>query len=287
MANTSQTMSELGSLTQSILADLDQLREDITTDIAERDKLRKHIGRMRKALSENNLETLVRLAAKKQERKRLTKLYPKASLILEKLEIDLERRLDQLFADLLERLETYCSHESVPLRGREPDFVIDSLLEVSFDRSNGTVKIGNTFLRTLEWDRIAAAIRAERQRIWERPFDPSEFRDELLEAHSQLIELKPNPTNWVRLEDVYQVLKEREQERNPEWRSGGRLVPYYKDEFSADLSKLWGTQAADELPRPQIELSGIRDPRAAFKVVLPGGDTESYGHLRPKGAERR
>lgn len=283
MSDTGNTTLGLSSLTRSILTDLDQLREDISTDIAERDKLRRHVARIRKALGENNLEALVRLLARKKQAENLTRLYPKASLILERLRVDVERRLDELFVQLFERLEAYCDQASISLRGRAPNFVIDSLLDLSFDRKKGTVKVGNTFLRTLEWDRISATIQEERQRIWGRPFNSSDFRDELLDIHTQLIRLKPNPTGWVRLEDVYQVLKEREQERNPNWRTGGRLVPYYKDEFSADLSKLWDAQAAGKLPGQQIELSGIRDPRVAFKVVLPGGGTETYGHLRPKG----
>ena len=271
------------SLTDSILTDLDQLREDISTDISERDRLRRHVRRIRKGLEEKNLEALVRLLGRKKEAESLTRLYPKGRMILERLRVDTERRVDAVFVHLFKRLEAYCDQESVPLRGRAPNFVIDSLLDVSFDRNQGTGKVGNTFLRTLQWDRISATIRDERQRIWGRPFSPSEFRAGLLEIHVQLIHLKPNPTGWVRLEDVYQALKEREQERNPQWRTGGRLVPYYKDEFSADLSKLWHAQSAGRLPGQQVELSGIRDPRAAFKVVLPGGRTETYGHLRPKG----
>jgi len=283
MSDTRNTMLGLSSLTQSILADLEQLGEEISSDIAERDKLRRHVARIRKALGENNLEVLVRLLAKKKQDENLARLYPKARMILERLQVDVERRLDEMFVQLFERLEAYCDQASISLRGRAPNFVIDSLLDVRFDRKKGTVKVGNTFLRTLEWDKISATIQEERQRIWERPFDSSGFRDELLEIHAQLIRLKPSPTGWVRLEDVYQVLKEREQERNPNWRTGGRLVPYYKDEFSADLSKSWDAQASGQLPGQQIELSGIRDPRVAFKVALPGGGTETYGHLRPKG----
>jgi hypothetical protein len=269
-------------LTESILGDLEELGQEISQDIAERRRLRAHVKRTREALGEVNLEALLRLLDKKKELKSLERLYPKASGILEKARIDLDRRLDDLMVELVNKLEAYCQQESIPLRGRSPDFVIDSLLDFSLDRRTGTAKVGNSFVPNLEWRNIRAAIEEERQRIWGRPFNASDFRDELVEIHVQVLELKPNPTDWVRLEDVYQVLKEREQERNPEWRSGGRLVPYYKDEFSADLSKLWAAQASGEVRGQHVALSGIRDPRAAFKVVLPGGQTESYGHLRPE-----
>ena len=108
MLDTGNTTPGLSSLTQSILTDLDQLREDISTDIAERDKLRKHVVRIRKALGENNLEALVRLLAGKKQGENLARLYPKARLILERLQVDVERRLDALFVQLFRRLEAYC-----------------------------------------------------------------------------------------------------------------------------------------------------------------------------------
>jgi len=60
-----------------------------------------------------------------------------------------------------------------------------------------------------------------------------------------------------------------------------RLVAYYKDEFCADLSKLWKAQKQNDINIPHLELSGIRDNRLSYKVTLPDGKIELYGHIRP------
>ena len=87
---------------------------------------------------------------------------------------------------------------------------------------------------------------------------------------------------WARLEDIYQELKRRLEEVNPNWKVGGRLVAYYKDEFSADLSMLWRAQVNNAVESPHLEFSGIRDPRLSYRVVLSAGRVEQYGHIRPR-----
>jgi hypothetical protein len=94
--------------------------------------------------------------------------------------------------------------------------------------------------------------------------------------------VSPNPTGWAPLEGIYQILKQQAESENPDWRKGGRLIAYYKDEFSADLSLLWEAQALKRLNSPHIELSSIRDPRRAYKVIQPDRNIGFYGFLRPK-----
>jgi hypothetical protein len=84
------------------------------------------------------------------------------------------------------------------------------------------------------------------------------------------------------LEGVYQILKQQAESEDPDWKKGGRLVAYYKDEFGADLSRLWEAQARRQVDSPHIELSAIRDPRRAYKVVQPDHNVGLYGFLRPK-----
>ncbi|MBM4135602.1 MAG: hypothetical protein FJ241_02100 [Nitrospira sp.] len=211
--------------------------------------------------------------------------YPIAKEMLEKLSIDVKRRSEQVFSSLFSRFQEYCGNNKIHLRGKLPKLFVDRLLEVEMDENKQTAKIGTIFLKTLDWEKIRGAIDRERHRIWDREFDPTSFRDRLLNVHLEIIKIKPNPVGWVRLEDVYQSLKRNIQQKNPNWKKGGRLVAYYKDEFSADLSKLWKAQVSRKFDSPHIELSGIRDPRLSYKIVLPDGKIESYGHMRPKKEE--
>jgi len=269
------------SLTRLIGSELHNLLKQVEADIKQRNSIKKYLSQIRKAFEESDTETLNRLLLR-QMKDRLLISYPIAKETLEKLSIDVKRHSEQVFSSLISRFQEYCENNKIHLQGKLPKLFVDRLLEVEMDENKQTAKIGTIFLKTLDWEKILMAIDRERHRIWNREFDPASFRDHLLNIHLEIIKVKPNPVGWVRLEDVYQSLKKDIQQKNPDWKKGGRLVGYYKDEFSADLSKLWKAQISQKIGSPHIELSGIRDPRLSYKVVLPNGQIESYGHIRPK-----
>ncbi|MBU1209133.1 MAG: hypothetical protein KKH04_19770 [Proteobacteria bacterium] len=272
------------SLAKLISSELEYLLKQVEADIKQRNSTKKYLSHIRKAFEESDTETLNRLLLR-QLKDRLLTSYPTAKEIFEKLSIDVKRRSEQVFSSLFTRFQEYCSNNKISLHGKLPKLFVDYLLEVEMDENKQTAKIGTIFLKTLDWEKIRVAIDRERHRIWEREFDPTSFRDHLLNVYLEIIKVKPNPVGWVRLEGVYQSLKRDIQQKNPNWKKGGRLVPYYKDEFSADLSKLWEAQISRKSGSPHIELSGIRDPRLSYKVVLPDGQIQSYGHMRPKKEE--
>lgn len=269
------------SLAKLIGSELDYLLKQIEADVKQRSSIKKYLSQVRKAFEQSDAETLNRLLLRQMKDELLTS-YPIARGTLEKLSIDVRRHSEQVFSSLFNRFQEYCENKKISLRGKMPKLIIDALLEVNLDEKKQTAKIGTIFLKTLDWEKIHVAIDRERHRIWDRDFDSISFRDSLLNVHSELLKIKPNPVGWVRLEDVYQSLKRDIQQKNPNWKKGGRLVAYYKDELSADLSKLWKAQISQKIGSPHIELSGIRDPRLSYKVVLPDGQIESYGHMRPK-----
>jgi len=268
-------------LAELILSELSRLLQEVEEDIKQRNSIKKYLSEMKKAYERSDRETLIKLVSK-QTKERLMTLYPTARETMEKLSIDVRRRSEQAFSSLFSRFQEYCGNNKIPLHGKLPKLFVDHLLEVELDENKQTAKIGTVFLKNLDWEKIRVAIDRERHRIWDREYDPTSFRDHLLNVHLEIIKVKPNPVGWVRLEDVYQSLKKDIQQKNPNWKKGGRLVAYYKDEFSADLSKLWKAQISKKIGSPHIELSGIRDPRLSYKVVLPDGQIQSYGHMRPK-----
>ncbi len=269
------------SLTKSIGSELGYLLKQVEADVKQRNSIKKYLSQVRKAFEQSDAETLNRLLLKQVKDQLLTS-YPIARETLEKLLIDVRRHSEQVFSSLFNRFQEYCKNEKISLRGRMPKLIIDALLEVKLDEKKQTTKTGTIFLKTLDWEKIRVAIDRERHRIWNREFGPASFRDHLLNAHLEIIKIKPNPVGWVRLEGVYQSLKRHIQQKNPNWKKSGRLIAYYKDEFSADLSKLWKAQISQKISSPHIELSGIRDSRLSYRVVLPDGKIESYGHMRPK-----
>lgn len=269
------------SLSNLILLELSKLLKEVERDIKQRNSIKKYLSEIKKACECSDTETLNRLLLR-QTKEQLLSLYPLSRETLEKLLIDVKRHSEQAFSSLYRRFQEYCGNNKIHLQGKLPKLFVDRLLEVQMDENKQTAKIGTIFLKTLDWEKIREAIERERNRIWSRAFDPTSFRDHLLDVYLEIIKVKPNPVGWVRLEDVYQSLKRDIQQKNPNWKKGGRLVAYYKDEFSADLSKLWEAQISQKIGSPHVELSGIRDPRLSYKVVLPDGQIGSYGHMRPK-----
>ena len=268
-------------LARLISSELDYLSKQVEGDIKRRNSIKKYLSQIQKAFGQSDIEALNSLLLR-QVKGELLAYYPTARETLEKLSIDVRRHSEEMFSSLFSRFQEYCENEKIPLRGKMPKLSIDNLLEADMNEKKQTAKIGTVFLRTLDWEKIRMALDRERRRIWGRDFDLTGFRDNLLDVLSEILKIKPNPVGWVRLEDVYRTLKSQIQERNPNWKTGGRLVAYYKDEFSADLTKLWYAQARQKIAFPHVELSGIRDPRLSYKVVLPDGQIGSYGHMRPK-----
>lgn len=268
-------------LAKLIGSELNGLLKQIAADIKQKNSIKNYLSRIKKAFEQSDIETMNRLLLMSSKDQLITS-YPLAREMLERLMVDVKRHAEQAFSSLLSQFQEYCRNKGISLSGKMPKLIIDRLLEVELDEKKKTVKIGTAFLKNLDWEKISEMLDRERNRLWNRDFDPIAFQGNIVNIHSELLKIKPNPVGWVRLEDVYQSLKRDIQQKNPNWKKGGRLVAYYKDEFSADLSKFWEVQINQKIGSPHIELSGIRDPRLSYKIVLPDGKIESYGYMRPK-----
>jgi len=269
------------NLEKSIEDELNQLNKLVEDDVKRISDYKKYLAKTTKAYKNKDNQALSKLLTN-DARGKVSAFYPTGKETFEKLVIWVKRSMDMNLGLIQSKLEEYCQNHGAILKGKLPRVTIDILLDVEVNEAKHTAKVGSTYLRKLEWQKLESFIDKERQRIWERDVIPSVFRDELLAVHARILKLKPNPVGWVRLEDGYQELKRREEGKNPDWKKGGRLVSYYKDEFSADLSMLWRAQANNQIDSPHVEFSGIRDPRLSYKVVLSAGRIEQYGHLRPR-----
>lgn len=270
--------NEQSHLTKTILTELESLSQEISEDIAQRSKAKRVVTELLKALQDSDSDVAARILENRIES--LIAVYPRAKTILEKIRLDLNRQQEEQLRATCDRLEEYCRTEQIPLKGRFPKYTADHLLDVEFDSKKIRAKVGIQSLTTLAWPNVRDALEAERSRLWRRSFDPADFRDQLVQAYRTLERQSPSTTGWASLEGVYQILKQQAESADSEWRKGGRLIAYYKDEFSADLSRLWEAQAQKQVNSPHIELSAIRDPRRAYKVIQPDRNVGLYGFLR-------
>ena len=270
-----------GTMVQTIVPSLDELLKKIGDDVAQRNKIKDSIRRLREAWSNDNFDAVGRVISSKNMQS-LPRFYPEGEIMVEKIKMCLELWMDEKINRIEMQLKKYCGDSKIKLHGRSPKFIIDYLINLELNRKKNTVKIGNIYLQSLDWGKIQESIEEELKRVWERPFDYSKLYDDIILFYEKIADYERNPTGWVRLADIYQSLKTEIAKRNPDWKSKKRLVAYYKDEFSADLSKAWKAQNSDDRTDRQFEFSAIRDPRLAFKVILPDGSTASYGFIRPK-----
>lgn len=269
------------NLEKSIEDELNQLLRLVNDDVKRITDYKKYLSKVLKSYTGKDNQAVSKLLTS-DIRDKVTAFYPNSRETFEKTAIWVKRGMEMNLGLIQSKLEEYCKKHGVMLKGKLPKLSIDTLLDVEVNEAKRTAKIGSSFSRNLDWVKLELVLDRERKRIWERDVIPSVFRDELLVVHARILKLKLNPVGWVRLEDVYQELKRRQEEKNPDWKKGGRLVSYYKDEFSADLSMLWRAQANNQIDSPHVDFSGIRNPRLSYKVILSAGRIEQYGHLRPR-----
>lgn len=269
------------NLEKSIEDELNQLLRLVNDDVKRITDYKKYLSKVLKSYTGKDNQAVSKLLTS-DIRDKVTAFYPNSKETFEKTAIWVKRGMEMNLGLIQSKLEEYCKKHGVMLKGKLPKLSIDTLLDVEVNEAKRTAKIGSSFSRNLDWVKLELVLDRERKRIWERDVIPSVFRDELLVVHARILKLKLNPVGWVRLEDVYQELKRRQEEKNPDWKKGGRLVSYYKDEFSADLSMLWRAQANNQIDSPHVDFSGIRNPRLSYKVILSAGRIEQYGHLRPR-----
>ncbi len=272
---------EPSPLSESIARGFDSLENEITGDLAQITKHRQLVQRLRRSWEASNgsvASMLTDAAVNKLKHK-----YPQSAALIEKLSADASRQKSAGAAGLERAIRDFCGEIGRTCQGRYPRITVAHFIEVSVDESARRTKVGATSVQSLDWAKIRSSLEKEIARVWGRAFDAPAFRDKILEAYDAL-EARRGPTGYVRLDDVFKEVRARRAADDPQARSGGRLSAYYRDEFSADLSKLWESQVSGGLPAPLLEFTSIRQADQGFSVVLPGGDLATYGFVKPHEA---
>lgn len=264
-------------LTGAIGRELDALRQAIASDVAERAKLRKAVERLRSAwlAGDGSAERVL----KEPGTARLRTLYPQADSLFSRLTTDLQRQRSKRSGDLERVIRRFCADTAQPCDGKYPRLTIAHFVEVSVDEQRGRVKVGATSVQSLDWAKIQPALEREIARVWKRSFEAGSFRDTLLGIYEQINAQTPSPSGYVKLAEIFRELRSTRAREGG--RSGGRLSAYYRDEFCADLSKLWSAQMKGDLTGAQLEFTSIRQAQEGFSVILPSGDIATYGFVKP------
>ena len=266
-------------LRSTIDTDLNRLLSMLEQDVRKRSRVRDSVKRLVRAWNDGAIDYVSKYINGAQG-KSLIETYGDASVSIDRLRFALARNEDSVRGELDGHLAEYCAREGLHLRGRQGSYHVNGVLQVDFDLKKRGAKVGTQYIQSLDWGRIKLALDNERGRLWQRGNGVTCIRDRLVAAYTNAIAKHPNVTGWVRLEDIYQELKRRVEKETPNWRNQQRLVAYYRDEFTVDLSILLSTQMAGKVSGTRVEFSAIRDPRLSFQVPLPDGTVNSVGFMR-------
>lgn len=266
----------------TIDTDLNRLLSILEQDVKQRSRVRDSVKRLVRAWNLGDISYVSKYINGSQG-KTLIETYGDAAVSVDRLRLALARNEDSVRKELDDRLVKYCAQERLHLYGRHGSYHINGILEVNFDLKKRGAKVGTQYIQSLNWEKIQVALNTERERLWQRGDDATAIRDRLVLAYENAIVKHPNVTGWVRLEDIYQELKKRIEKDNPNWKNQQRLIAYYRDEFTVDLSILLSMQMAGKVAGTEIEFSAIRDPRLSFQVPFPDGTANSVGFMRLKG----
>jgi hypothetical protein len=225
------------TMAQAIVPSLDNLLKKIGDDIAQRNKIRSSLQRIREAWSKDNFDSTSRVISSKNIQD-ISRFYPEGEITVEKIKMCLEQEIDEKIGRIEIQLKKYCDDRQIKLHGKTPKFIIDHLINVEINRKKNTANVGNVYLQSLDWGKIKESIEEEHKRVWERPFDYSKFYNDIILFYEKIANYDRNPTGWVRLADMYQSLKTEVAKRNHNWKSKKRLIAYYKDELLATIEKV-------------------------------------------------
>lgn len=273
-------LNNKSNLTETNKLELKELLSSLDNEINNLKSLKKYVLQINKSYIEINNDSFNKLLVKKIGKKLINK-FPSFKDTFKNISLDIKRQANLLFKTSTNEFRTYCKNEKLKLIDNSPSFIIENLLKVQFNEKNHTVKIGNTYLKKIDNKKIIKTIQIENDRIWKRDFDYRLFYENLFKFYSEILKEKPNPLGWIRLEDLYQTIKnDILKKENTKKRSS--LIPYYKDEFSADLSKLWEFQRKKPIDNFTSEFSAIRNSKYLYKIVLPNGQINKYGFIKIK-----
>jgi hypothetical protein len=255
------TTPDAASVARSLEKQLTAMNEDFKA----RDAARRLWTRLHRAMAEGGLQIAQRILSDPRI-EATPKLYPELAQRYHRVSISVRRALDRGLTVLRNAIVGYAEERGWEIVATDRRVVIDHLVTIEL-AENRTTRVQATRVRSLAWGAVKPVLDREYERVWGRARrESSTF---LIDFEGFLASRRGDN---VRLRDVYEALKQ----ARPE--VPGRLVTYYRDEFSADLSVLLTTAAAR-----RFEFSAIRDPRLAFAVVQTGGSLQQYGFVRVRG----
>jgi hypothetical protein len=242
--------------------------ESLEADVRQRVAARNCWGLLARSMRERRISSAAKLLADPRLAEAAA-LYPQLASSIQRIRLAVQRAIEGQSTALSRSVKEYADGRGWRAETSQDRVVVDGLVVVSM-LADGSVKVQSKQVRSLAVPDVLRALESEHDRVWARAEQTrSDFAEEF-RAVVQEAGRDADQQGYVRLQDAYSRLKG----SRPKGR--GRLVSYYRDEFSADLSCV----ARDPILRRQFQFSAARDPNLAFSVVLDDGTLNQYGYVR-------
>ena len=270
---------------------LDELRKRMDHDARRFSRMRSFINKLKNALEKNDYSKLKQQLAQKIVED-ILKAYPesKQSILTlnEFVEKNFQKFLLNFEKEFIAKLNDYDLKinwwSTDVIEGAYPKYLINKMIEVEVNDRNNTIRVNNENIKGIQLEATFSKIIRENKRLFEREFNSDSFLESLFEAYETIIK-KNNLSigETIPLLEVYQLIIIAKQPKgffnNP---SKANFIPYLKDEFSVDLSRLLIEKSVFTKKEFKLELAPARDPQNSLFLVLPNGEQVYRGMIRFK-----
>ncbi len=183
------------------------------------------------------------------------------------------------YGELLREELTDCS-----IDGRFPEYRINNVLDLRLDERKNRAIINTSFCREtvneISVPTVAEKVREQLRRLFDRPFDPQAFLDQLYKAYRLALVQEGKPSGEV--VNIFTAHKFavclRQSAKVFTDASARHFQPYLPDEFAIDLGKLLQSGITQTPQGYQLKLHPVRNPKEALFVVnFATGRGQNYG----------
>lgn len=243
----SPAVSEWLEFSQERRAPLERLAAELGNQVSRWRAGFKLLGGLQNGLRKGGDPIALRELADHKDLTRLLELYPPAGPVLEAVQKEIAAAYEAKLMTYDRELREACARvrPDWQITGRFPSYQIDRRFAVSFDLKTHTVQLESLTVHSFQIPTVVGRLQKRYKELWEGPFDPSKFLEELRAAYRRaiLLEEKGSLGQEIYLYKVHRELFAGRQSNNF-WRTSHGLRAYPEEAFAADLSRLLASRGA-------------------------------------------
>ncbi|MBI2876429.1 MAG: hypothetical protein HYY20_06070 [Candidatus Tectomicrobia bacterium] len=205
---------------------------------------------------------------------RLSELYPPAGPVLEAVQQEVTAAYEATLLTYDREFREACARvrPDWQITGRFPSYQIDRRFAVSFKLETHTVQLESLTVHSFQIPTVVSRLQKRYKELWEGPFDPQKFLEELKGAYRRVLRLEGESLGQeIYLYKVHRELFANRQSSNF-WRTSRGLRAYPEDAFGAELSRLLASGDMGHI----LTLIPVRQQRQSYYLYYPSREERLY-----------